>query len=314
MNMTGRDRKILIAIVPLLVIGAYWFLLLSPKREEASKAAKELTKQETRRDKAEAAANALAAAKTNFASDYAQLVKLGKAVPTKVDMPTVIVQLESAAKGTGITFSKIATGDREQGGSSSAQPPAAPGKGGGSQPAAAGGQAAQSGPGKTAETAGNSVNNANNAAEKSGVASSDTQPSKSAKSGGLPVGGGAAGAGAGAAGGSGVAGLDSVPLDLEFRGSFFRLADFFHRMKRFVRVANERIRVSGRLLTVESLSFKSDPENFPRLKAELKATVYLSPQAQGGTAGATPQGPAGSTPASAPGAQPASPPTATATP
>ena len=36
-------------------------------------------------------------------------------------------------------------------------------------------------------------------------------------------------------------GLDSVPLELEFTGSFFDLADFFHRIKRFVRVANENM-------------------------------------------------------------------------
>jgi hypothetical protein len=35
----------------------------------------------------------------------------------------------------------------------------------------------------------------------------------------------------------------------------------------------------------------SDAEIFPALKAEVKATIYLSPKAQGVTAGATPQGP-----------------------
>ena len=62
----------------------------------------------------------------------------------------------------------------------------------------------------------------------------DTQTSSASKQGGLPVGGGSAGASTGDTG-SGVAGLDSVPLELEFRGGFFDLADFFHRLKRFVR-------------------------------------------------------------------------------
>ena len=60
-----------------------------------------------------------------------------------------------------------------------------------------------------------------------------------------------------------------------------------------MRVANKNVVVSGRLVTIEGVKFSSDPELFPRITAEIKATVYLSPKAQGTTAGATPQGPAG---------------------
>lgn len=288
MSMSGRDKKIIFAIVPLLVIGAFWFLLFAPQREEASKAASALAKQEKRLGKAKAQAAAAESSEQTFASDYTTLVKLGKAVPSRLDMPSVIVQLELAAKGTGISFTKIATGERKETPATTAQPPAAPGKGNGSQPAAAGGAPAQSAPGGAVESAGNGVNSANNttaSAEKSGVNPADTQTSTTA--------GGAGTAGAAA---SGAPGLDSVPLDLKFEGSFFRLADFFHSLKRFVRVANENISVRGRLLTIDGLHFKSDPELFPRLDAEIKATVYLAPESQGATAGATPNGPASPAP------------------
>ncbi len=92
-----------------------------------------------------------------------------------------------------------------------------------------------------------------------------------------------------------------MPLELEFVGNFFSLADFFHDIKRFVRVANENVVVSGRLITIDGVSFSSDTELFPRLTAEVTATVYLSPKAEGATAGATPQGPA---PTTTPAAQP----------
>jgi hypothetical protein len=324
-NLTERDRKVVIVVVPLVVVIGFWFLLLGPKRTEASKAADSLAKQEQKRDKAQAAVTAAEASKASFAKDYTTLVKLGKAVPTKVDLPTVIVQLEAAAKGTGTEFVKIATGQRAPAAAAApapAQPPAAPGQGNGSQPAAAGGAPAASAPGGAVESAGNSVNNTNGASattEKSGVSPSDSQTSTSS-GGGLPVGGGAPGAAApGGAAAGGAPGLESVPLDLEFQASFFKLADFFHSLKRFVQVANNRISVRGRLLTVDSLSFKSDPELFPKLHAEVKATVYLTPEGEGVTAGATPQGPA-ATPAAAgtapapPAPTPAATPTATATP
>jgi hypothetical protein len=115
--------------------------------------------------------------------------------------------------------------------------------------------------------------------------------------------------------------LETVPLELEFTGDFFRLADFFHDIKRFVHVVNRDVVVNGRLVTIESVNYTSDPVLFPRLRAQIKATVYLSPKTQGATAGATPQGPAATTPATttpaatpAPTPSPSPAPTATATP
>ena len=84
-----------------------------------------------------------------------------------------------------------------------------------------------------------------------------------------------------------------MPLELEFTGNFFNLADFFHQVKRFVKVANQNVRVSGRLLTVEGVRWSSDPSSSRSIRAEMKATIYLSPKAQGVTAGATPGGPVG---------------------
>ena len=79
---------------------------------------------------------------------------------------------------------------------------------------------------------------------------------------------------------------------MEFVGDFFHLADFFHDIKRFVHVANQDVIVNGRLVTIDSVNYASDPILFPRLRAAIKATVYLSPKTEGATAGATPQGPA----------------------
>ena len=61
-----------------------------------------------------------------------------------------------------------------------------------------------------------------------------------------------------------------MPLELEFVGNFFNLADFFHDIKRFVRVANKNVLVSGRLVTIEGVKFASDPELFPRITAEVE--------------------------------------------
>jgi hypothetical protein len=295
MTMSERDKKLITIILPLALVLAYWFLLLAPKREDAATAQTALTAQEQRRDAAQQRVDALASDRSDFAADYAELVRLGKAVPSTVDMPTLLVQLESAAGGTDIEWTRISAEARESAPTPAPAPPPAPGSGDGSQPAAAGGAPAQSAPGAAAETAGNTVANANqtsSSAEQSGLAPTDTQTSETAREGGLPVGGGTATPGTTTATGGVAPGLDTVPLSLDFTGNFFDLAAFFHRLKRYVETADNNVYVRGRLLTIEGVEFKSDPENFPKIEATLTANVYLSPVAEGVTAGATPGGPA----------------------
>jgi hypothetical protein len=314
-SLTDRDRKIVLAIIPLLLIGVYWFLLLAPKRKEASKLETKVTAAQQAKDAALQQEASLNQAKARFASQYSEMVRLGKAIPTDVDMPSLLVQLESAAKGTGIEFGDIKAGQRvvaTPATSTSTTPPsgttgtsttpssstASSGSSTTSTPnVAAGGTPAATSFGKATESANNAAATGNaQAAQQSGLNPGDTATSTAAKSGGLPVGGGSAGTAAPTATTASQTGLDTVPLTFTFGGKFFNLADFFHRLKRFVHVANNKISVQGRLITIDSLKFTSSVQNFPSLEADVSATVYLSPKDGGTTAGATSQGPATSTP------------------
>ena len=327
-NMSDRDRKLLIGLAPVIMLAVFWFLLFSPKREAAAEAKTELAQQQDRLDAAKAVVAQANTSKTSFAADYGEIVRLGKAIPAQVDMPSLLLQLDGAARGTGINYTKITAGDRESV-VAEAPPAASAGSDTGSDtssassssssaapPVAAGGETAQSAPGGATEAANNAAATSNaQAATASGVNPADAQTSTSTREGGLPIGGGAATGGATAA--PAPAGLDTVPLELEFTGNFFQLANFFHSVKRFVHVVNNNVVVNGRLLTIQSVNYTSTADTFPEIKAELTATVYLTPKAEGVTAGATPQGPAAptTTPAStpAPSTTP-TPPTAAATP
>jgi Type II secretion system (T2SS), protein M len=315
MSLTDRDRKLMLALIPVLVLVVYWFLVLAPKRSDATAAKDELTTQQARLDTARDNLQTAQGAKENFDASYAQVVKLGKAIPTSVDMPSLLVQLDAAAAGTGIRFTKIKAGPRTVAAvaTTTATPAPAAGSESGTTgtPVAAGGETAQSQPGGAAEAANNAQATANKssaAAENSGVNPSDTQTSTTA---------GATDTGTGTTSAAAPAGLETVPLELEFQGNFFNLADFFHRVKRFVSLTNDNVVVSGRLVTVEGIRWSSDEAIFPKIRAEITATVYLSPKAQGTTAGATPTGPSTTTPAGTTptdGSTPTSAPTATATP
>jgi hypothetical protein len=273
-TLTERDKKILLLLVPVVVIAAYWFLLFAPKREESAAIQEELTQAQTEQQSAESQAASISGAKQNFNADYTTVIKLGKAVPSTVDMPSLLIQLDRAARGTGIDFDKVSTGER-----TAAAPAAAAGT--------SGAGSAQSGPGQAKQTAQTAANQASNTGTLNGA-----QP------------GGATSGTAPAA----TPGLESVALDFTFRGTFFDLADFFHRMKRFVKVVNDDIVVRGRLMTIDSFNWKAEPEQWPNLTAEVHSTVYLAPKAEGVSAGATPTGP-GSTPATpaSGGAAPAAP-------
>ena len=281
MSITDRDRKILFALIPLALIAAYWFLLLAPKRDEASSIKDQLTQAQGERDTAVSKAAGLTGAKRNFAKDYATVIYLGKSIPATVDMPSLLVQLDRASRGTGITFSDIKTGQRDS--STTASSTSTP-AGGGTGPASSS-TPAQSGAGKAAQSAGGAVNqtNAASVASRGDTGTTGTGTTSPAS-------------------GTGAPGLDSIPLDFQFDGSFFDLADFFHRMKRFVRTVNGKVVVRGRLMTINSWSFDTKDSGFPHVKALVHATVYLAPKAEGVAAGANPQGPSGS-PSSAPSAQ-----------
>jgi len=194
MSMTERDKKILTLLIPIALIAAYWFLVLSPKKEESAAIQEELTQAQSELESAEQAAANVAGAKSNFAADYTTVIRLGKAVPSTVDMPSLIMQLDRAARGTGIDFDKIATGERQ------AAPTAASGSG------SSGGNA-QSGPGQAKKAADGAASKASNTGTLNGGGS---QPAAS---------GGATGTGTG----TGAPGLESIPLDFTFHGTFFDL-------------------------------------------------------------------------------------------
>jgi hypothetical protein len=313
-SLTDRDRKIVIAILPLLLLAVYWFLILSPKRKEAKKLGAQVTQAEQTRDQAVATANSLEAAKANFPAEYAQMVRLGKAIPTQVDMPSLIVQLDAAAHGTGIQFGDIKVGARVAAAPVTTPAPTAS-SGTSAPPVAAGGAQAQTSFGQATESANNAAAQGNaQAIQQSGLSADDASTSTASKSGGIPVGGGNAIAPSTLTPGQPVPGLDTVPLTFTFGGKFNNLSDFFHRLKRFVHVANNRIKVQGRLITIDSLKFTSAAQNFPNLEADVTATVYLSPKDGGTTAGATAAGPATTTPGTSSSSSTAPEPSTPATP
>jgi Tfp pilus assembly protein PilO len=93
----------------------------------------------------------------------------------------------------------------------------------------------------------------------------------------------------------GPAGLAVMPYELTFRGDFFHIADFIQGLDSLVKTENEKVDVSGRLITIDGFSLAPSGTGFGELAASFTVTTYLTPPSQGVTAGATPEAPAPAT-------------------
>jgi Tfp pilus assembly protein PilO len=94
----------------------------------------------------------------------------------------------------------------------------------------------------------------------------------------------------------GPAGLAVMPYTLTFKGNFFNVADFIHGLDSLVESNNEKVEVTGRLITINGFTLTEDSsKKFPALEASFTVTTFLVPPEQGVTAGATPSSPEPST-------------------
>ncbi len=82
-------------------------------------------------------------------------------------------------------------------------------------------------------------------------------------------------------------GLATLPFTFEFTGDYFDLRDILATVRRSVSVRKDKIKVGGRLLTIDGLAFtRTDPAS-SKTKATLNATAYIAPDGA-----STPQPPA----------------------
>lgn len=228
--MKSSDRTVLLVVGIVGLIAAFWFLVLAPKRQEASDLASQVTSLEAEVAQEELNATAATSAEADFKSNYHELVTLGKAVPVDADTPSLLTQLQTLSARSDVLFNSITLGSGAGGGVTTA-------------PATA------------------------------------TEASASL----LPIGATV-----------GTAGLPIMPYELQFKGGFFDVADFFGRIDGMVSEKNGKVSVDGRLLTIDNFTMApldEEAKGAGDLAVSVNVTSYLSPADQGLTGGATPGGP-----------------------
>jgi hypothetical protein len=282
--VTRRDRIVLISVIAVAVVGLFYFFAIKPKRAEVAKLSADVTTQQTELDTARGEVAASQGAQRQFASDYATVARLGKAVPADDDVPSLVYQIQSAAKTTDIDFREV---DVAKGSAPASTPPTA------TQGNAAGNGSSGSGSsGSGSSGSGSGSSGSGSASSSSSNPGSPTATAASAAT--LPPGASI-----------GSAGFPVMPFSFTFEGSFFRLSDFLRKLDRYVTPRGDNVTVNGRLLTVDGIALSAAESGFPRITASVAATAYLVPGDEGTFGGATPTGPDGTT-TGAGTAQPAS--------
>ena len=269
--MTARDRIIIAVVLMAAALGGFWFVGLAPKREEAAALQAQVDAATQKLANAQQMAAQARSAKASYDKDYAEVAKLGKAVPKSDALPSLLYQLQSAAHNARIDFRSLKI-------------------------SAAGGQ----GPTPT-NTAATTPAAADGAASGTGGASSST-PSTSTPAPGASAPATQAAAATLPPGATvGSAGFPTMPFVFQFTGSFFDMEKFLDEVHRFVRFDGKRIDVSGRLLSIDAFSLSAGTSGFPSIQANISATAYLlSPDDNTSTTpSTTTPSAAGATPASA---------------
>lgn len=223
--MTGRDRTVVVVVLVVVAFVACWLAVVQPKRSQAGKLATQVTAAQSKLNSARQQVAADEAARTAFPTSYSTLVRLGEAVPTDDDTPSLIFELSSAASASHVNFQSL-TFDAGAGSST--------------------------------------------------TSSSSTSTSTASLPPGVTVGAG---------------GFPVEPFTFTFTGSFFQLANFFGRLQGFVVANDKQLSVSGRLMTLNSISLSPNSGGFPQISATVNATTFLLPASQGLLDGATPTGP-----------------------
>jgi type IV pilus assembly protein PilO len=66
-----------------------------------------------------------------------------------------------------------------------------------------------------------------------------------------------------------------LPISVTFNGNFYNLADFMYRLRSLVSVHGGRLDATGRLFSVDTLTFNESPLKFPQIQASLVIDAFV---------------------------------------
>src|SRR4051794_32607436 len=105
--MSQRDRILIGFVAVIAVLGAGWFFMVKPKRQDASELAAQISVKQDELGGAAARAAEYRAAREQLRRDPEAFEKAVKALPNRTAMPDLLRTLTRTAKGTGIKMGNL---------------------------------------------------------------------------------------------------------------------------------------------------------------------------------------------------------------
>ena len=256
--MKGTDRTILFALPLIALAIGFYLLVLSPKQKEAGELQDKIDSLNSEITLAESEISTAESARAAFSKNYADIVKLGTAVPEDDDQATLISDLNEMGANNDLDFQSFQISDD----AAATEAPTTPAP-----------TETSSSTDTTTETSSTTTTDATTTAAATETAAAT-----------LPIGAAV-----------GPAGLPITPYTLNYTGGFFDMAGLFADLDDRVKVSDDGGNpvAHGRLMTVDGFAMSADPvKGFPSVAAQIAVTTYMVPADQGIAAGATPAGPA----------------------
>jgi Tfp pilus assembly protein PilO len=100
-------RVLLAGVLAVAAVGGYWKVVLAPKRAQAAELAQQVDTQKAQLAQTEGLIATYRNAKSDYHANYATVVRLGKAAPADDDTRSLVVQLDAAAKRSGVVFDNV---------------------------------------------------------------------------------------------------------------------------------------------------------------------------------------------------------------
>src|SRR5439155_5023169 len=75
--------------------------------------------------------------------------------------------------------------------------------------------------------------------------------------------------------GAAIGRYQALPIAVTFNGNFYNLADFLSRPRSLVSVQGGRLDATGRLFSVDTLTFNESPLHFPQIQASLVIDAFV---------------------------------------
>ena len=109
-RMTGRDRMVIVAVATALILVMGWFLFVSPERQRAASLNTQVGAANAALATAKSQVQSARAAQAQYQAAYADVVRLGKAVPPSEEVSSLVYQIAQASHQKNVDFASVVSG------------------------------------------------------------------------------------------------------------------------------------------------------------------------------------------------------------